>query len=157
MEHQSFEETKNFIDDMITYVKQIVDKFGVRYEGSEKRDYIFRNNTNKDALENGGAYFGFIAPYEEESGPYHDFSLVIFPSNRKGEPWLVSLGVGTLGFKNDYEQANLPGIRRSFQKIVDPNQGFIKTSFLDIESRLPVNFTGKIPHLSKILKPTGSY
>jgi 5-methylcytosine-specific restriction protein B len=155
MDHQPDADIHTLIDEIITFSKQIVKNFGAKFEGTEKKDYIFRNNTAKDALDNGGAYFGFISPEEELSGPYHDFSLVIFPANRIDDPWLISLGVGTLGFKSDYELASLPGIRRSFQKIVDPNLGFIKTSFLDIESRLPINFTERIAHLSKTIETYG--
>jgi 5-methylcytosine-specific restriction protein B len=59
--------------------------------------------------------------------------------------------VGTLGFKNDYELAALPGVRRLFSSIVSED-GFCKTSFLDIESNLPKQLKLKVPNLDKTLK-----
>src|SRR3972149_8546626 len=143
--------------DLNELVNQIIDfsisqatLFGAKQESQEKRDYVFRRNTSKEALEeDGAAYFGFISPEEESSGPYHDLSLVIFPGTKYGDPWLVALGIGTLGYKNDYELAIIPGLRRSFSKIINPQNGFLKTSFLDIESKLPKEFTQKIPGIPK--------
>ena len=155
MEHRTDNEIRTLIGEIIDYSKQQVMNFGARSEGADRKEYVFRNNTASDALESGGAYFGFIAPDEELSGPYHDFSLVIFPGKRTDDLWLISLGVGTLGFKNDYELAVIPGIRRLFQKIVDPTLGFIKTSFLDINSRLPIDFTQRIPHLAQTIGTYG--
>jgi 5-methylcytosine-specific restriction enzyme B len=133
----------------IEFVKELAENFGAKNE-DVLNDYIFRNNTKEDALNQGGAFFGFISPEEELSGPYHDVSLVIFP-DRDNKPWLISLIVGSLGFKNDYELASLPGARRLFSSIVSEN-GFCKTSFLDIESSLPKQLASKIPNLGKTLK-----
>lgn len=143
------------ITEIIDFAKEQVQLFGAKSGDDEKTSYIFRNNTNIEALEEGGAYFGFIGPEEEPSGPYHDLSLVIFPGSSIDEPWLVALGIGTLGFKSDYELAMSPGLRRYFQMIIDPQKGFIKTSFLDMSSRLPPEFTDKILGLKKTLNTYG--
>ncbi|RPJ78503.1 MAG: AAA family ATPase [Alphaproteobacteria bacterium] len=137
------------IERTIEFVKELAENFGAKNE-DVLNDYIFRNNTKEDALNQGGAFFGLISPEEEPSGPYHDLSLVIFP-DRENKPWLISLIVGSLGFKNDYELASLPGVRRLFSSIVSEN-GFCKTSFLDIESSLPKQLTSRIPNLGKTLK-----
>lgn len=137
------------IERTIEFVKELAESFGAKNE-DVLNDYIFRNNTKEDALNQGGAFFGLISPEEEPSGPYHDLSLVIFP-DRENRPWLISLIVGSLGFKNDYELASLPGVRRLFSSIVSEN-GFCKTSFLDLESSLPKQLTLKIPSLGITLK-----
>lgn len=139
----------NKIEKTIEFVKELAKNFGAKNE-DVLNDYVFRNNTKKDALNQGGAFFGLISPEEEPSGPYHDLSMVIFP-DKDNRPWLISLIVGSLGFKNDYELANLPGVRRIFSSIVSES-GFCKTSFLDIESSLPRKLTSKIPNLGKTLK-----
>ncbi len=139
----------NKIERTIEFVKELAENFGAKNE-DVLNDYIFRNNTKEDAINQGGAFFGLISPEEEPSGPYHDLSLVIFP-DREDRPWLISLVVGSLGFKNDYELAALPGVRRLFSSIVSED-GFCKTSFLDIESSLPRQFTSKIPNIDRNLK-----
>jgi Holliday junction resolvasome RuvABC ATP-dependent DNA helicase subunit len=93
-----------------------------------------------------------LYPEEEMSGPYHDFSLVIFP-NDKGLPWLICLGIGSSGFKNDYELATYPGLRRLFSKLID-NRGYYKPDFSDIETSLPKNFTetNDLLHIKNTIK-----
>jgi 5-methylcytosine-specific restriction enzyme B len=137
------------IDRCIEFVKELAENFGAKNENILS-NYIFRNYTKEEAFNQGGAFFGLISPEEETSGPYHDLSLVIFP-DKEDKPWLISLVVGTLGFKNDYELAALPGVRRLFYSIVSES-GFCKTSFLDIESNLPKQLTSKIPNLEKSFK-----
>ena len=137
------------IERTIEFVKELAANFGAK-NGDLVSDYTFRNNTKEDALNQGGAFFGLISLDEEVSGPYHDFSLVIFP-DKENNPWLISLVVGTLGFKNDYELATLPGVRRLFSSIVSEN-GFCKTSFLDIESNLLKQIKLKAPNLDKSLQ-----
>jgi len=138
----------NKIEKAIEFVQELAANFGAKSEEGIN-DYIFRNKTSKDALKQGGAFFGLISSEEEISGPYHDFSLVIFP-DEGDNPWLISLVVGTLGFKNDYELAALPGVRRLYSSIVSQD-GFCKTSFLDIETNLPGSLKSKIPDLNKSL------
>ena len=84
------EKVKNF-------VKEEAIRFGATYNPDErsKNSFLFRDNT-KDLEQS--AFFGFVEPEEQERGPYHDFSLVIFPNNSDNY-WLIGLGVGTLGFK----------------------------------------------------------
>ena len=137
------------IIDTIDYVKELAQEFGASIEDDLNKDYTFRNNTKDDALKNGGAFFGLISPDEDPSGPYHDFSYVIFPDS-DNDSWLVSLVVGSLGFKNDFEIAGLPGIRRLFTSITT-SDGFCKSSFLDIESGLPKAFRDKVPNLKKTI------
>jgi 5-methylcytosine-specific restriction protein B len=137
------------IERTIELVKELAENFGAKNKDIPNA-YTFRNNTKEDALNQGGAFFGLISPEEETSGPYHDFSLVIFP-DRDDNPWLISLVVGSLGFKNDYELAALPGARRLYSSIISQD-GFCKTSFLDIESNLPKQLKLKIPNLDKTLQ-----
>lgn len=142
----------NKIESARVFIKELAEKFGAKTEGDTSKSYIERNNTGPNALDDDGAYFGFIHPDEETKGPFHDFSLTIFPSKDR-EPWLVCLGIGSSGFKNDYELATYPGLRRLFSKLVN-NDGFCKTDFSDIESSLPKSFTSKeeLKHLKKTIQ-----
>ena len=85
-----------------------------------------------------GAYFGFIRPEEEPSGPYHDFSLVFFPQKNEDDnvtACVVALGVGSQGFANDYEIATLPWVRRLFSQLRrNEAKTYFKNDFSDIES-----------------------
>jgi hypothetical protein len=136
------------------FIKQKAEQFG----GQQGSDFIERNNTKEDAFEKGGAYFGLISPEEENQGPYHDFSIVIFPSNEENKAWLVALVVGSLGFKNDYDLASYSGLRRLFSKIVNAD-GFIKSDFSDIENGLPKEFFSRedIAHLRKAIDNSKGY
>jgi 5-methylcytosine-specific restriction endonuclease McrBC GTP-binding regulatory subunit McrB len=98
------------------------------------------------------AYFGFIHPEEEASGPFHDFSLTIFPNDQE-QPWLVCLGIGSSGFKNDYELATYPGLRRLFSKLIN-EKGFCKSDFSDLETSLPKSITGShhLQHIKNTIK-----
>ena len=99
---------------------------------------VVRNNAtgkkdNRDEFLK-GAYFGFIRDEEEPSGGYHDFSLVIFPQI-DDKACVIALGVGSLGFANDYDKASLPGVRRLFSKLRrEGSKSFFKNDFSDIES-----------------------
>ena len=94
------------IDSVREFIKEKAQDFGAKTDNEFNKPYIERNNTGHEALQDKGAYFGFIHPEEDASGPFHDFSLTIFP-NEQGKPWLVCLGIGSSGFKNDYELASL--------------------------------------------------
>jgi len=122
-------------------------EFGAEFQGE---NCFQRRNIEQAAFVNGGAFFGLVQAEEGASGPYHDFSVIVFPDN-KGLSWLVSLCVGTLGFKNDFELATLPGIRRRYKRIIS-ECGFLKTNFQDIETSLPSDFIDKVPHLAKTFK-----
>lgn len=139
----------NNIEQTIQFINELAAQFGAKNEDALAKDYVFRNNTHEDTLQNGAPFFGFISPEEANSGPYHDFSLVVFPSNDGS--WLVCIGVGTQGFQNDYDIASQPGARRLFKSIIGPH-GFCKTSFLDIETPLPRPFTANLPHLKNVFK-----
>ena len=141
----SIDTTKKFIEDEAK-------RFGAKIDAEFNKPYVLRNNTGEEALKDNGAYFGFIHPDEEVSGPFHDFSLTIFPNNQD-KAWLVCLGIGSNGFKNDYELATFPGLRRLFSKLVD-ERGFCKGDFSDIETSLPKAVAGnpELQHIKNTIK-----
>lgn len=95
---------------------------------------IIRKNLQSEAFTSGTAYFGFLNPEEETSGPYSDFSFVVFPDSVDNvTTCVICLAVGSSGFRNDYQLAALPGLRRMFLKLKGQNT-FFKASFDDIES-----------------------
>lgn len=143
------------IESIRQFIKEKAEKFGARTDQEFNKSYVERNNTGPEALQDNGAYFGFIHPEEEPSGPYHDFSFVIFPSVEEGKPWLVCLIIGSLGFKNDYELATFPGPRRLFSKLTK-EKGFCKSDFSDIETSLPKSITGN-PDLQHIKNTIRTY
>lgn len=117
-------------------VLDLAKSFGLKDKknGGSNANAIVRRNIEEKAYVGQGAYFGFINPEEEYTGAYSDFSLVIFPQKNEGK-CVVALGVGSLGFKNDLSLAALPGLRRSFLRLMENDgKSFCKTSFLDIES-----------------------
>ena len=140
------------IETIRQFIKDKAEEFGAKTTNEFNKPYVERNNTSSDALKDNGGYFGFIHPDEETSGPFHDFSLTIFPSDQN-KPWLVCLGIGSNGFKNDYELATYPGLRRLFSKIID-DDGFSKSDFSDIETSLPRSFTNseKLLHLKNTIR-----
>jgi len=140
------------IENIRQFIKKKAEQFGAKTDNEFNKPYVERNNTGTDALKDNGAYFGFIHPEEETSGPFHDFSLTIFP-NDKGKSWLVCLGIGSSGFKNDYELATYPGLRRLFSKLVD-ERGFCKSDFSDIKTSLPKSITENVDlqHIKSTIK-----
>jgi len=140
------------IENIRQFIKEKAEKFGAKTGNEFNRPYVERNNTGQEALKDNGAYFGFIHPEEEASGPFHDFSLTIFPNNHN-MPWLVCLGIGSSGFKNDYELATYPGLRRLFSKLTN-ERGFCKSDFSDIETSLPKSITGNpdLQHIKNTIK-----
>ena len=140
------------IENIRQFIKDKAVEFGAKPDTEFNKPYVERNNTGQEALEDNGAYFGFIHPEEETSGPFHDFSLTIFP-NETDKPWLVCLGIGSSGFKNDYELSTFPGLRRLFSKLIDEN-GFCKSDLSDIETSLPKSITGnsKLQHIKNTIK-----
>jgi 5-methylcytosine-specific restriction protein B len=135
------------IDRTIQYIKELTYKFGANEES-----YILRNNTNPEALNDNGAFIGIISNDEPKTGPYQDFSVVLIPSKDE-KPWLICIGVGSNGFKNDFELANSPGIRRRFVPLIS-SSGFVKSDFSDIETPLPKIYLSNenISHLKNTLK-----
>lgn len=140
------------IENIRNFIKEKAEKFGAKTGNEFNKPYVERNNTGTEALNDNGAYFGLIHPEEEISGPFHDFSLTIFP-NDQNRPWLVCLGIGSSGFKNDYELATYPGLRRLFSKITN-ERGFCKSDFSDIETSLPKSITGSLDlqHIKNTIK-----
>jgi hypothetical protein len=140
------------IENIRNFIKTKAEEFGAKTNNEFNKPFIERNNTNANALKDDGAYFGFIHPEEEPSGPFHDFSLTIFP-NDQNKPWLVCLGIGSSGFKNDYELATYPGLRRLFSKLTN-ERGFCKSDFSDIETSLPKSLTGNpdLQHIKNTIK-----
>lgn len=140
------------IENIRQFIKEKAEQFGAKTDNEFNKPYVERNNTGQEALKDNGAYFGFIHPEEEASGPFHDFSLTIFP-NDQDKPWLVCLGIGSSGFKNDYELATYPGLRRLFSKLTD-ERGFCKSDFSDIETSLPKSITGSLDlqHIKNTIK-----
>ena len=99
-----------------------------------KGNAIVRKNISSEAYTNGSAFFSIISEEEDTSGPFSDFSFTVFPEETLGT-CVVTLGVGSSGFKNDYQLASLPGLRRFFLKLsTNDNRTFFKTSFSDIET-----------------------
>ncbi|MDR2653580.1 MAG: AAA family ATPase [Prevotellaceae bacterium] len=141
------------IDNIKEFIEEKAEEFGAKTDVEFNKSYILRNNTGPEALKDDGAYFGFIHAEEETSGPYHDFSLVIFPTTIPNKPWLICLGVGSSGFKNDYELATYPGLRRLFSKLIN-DKGFCKSDFSDIETGLPKTFTNNsdLQHIKNTIK-----
>jgi len=125
------------IKNALEFIRQKAAEFGANNDKEFNKSYIERNNTKLNVLKEKGAFFGFIHPEEESGGQFHDFSLTIFPCI-ENKPWLVCLGIGSNGFKNDYELATYPGVRRLFSKLIN-EKGFCKSDFTDIETSLPKN------------------
>ncbi|MBN9296297.1 MAG: AAA family ATPase [Filimonas sp.] len=140
------------IENIRQFVKEKAEQFGARTDNNFNKSYVERNNTGQEALKDNGAYFGFIHPEEEASGPFHDFSLTIFPNDQQ-RPWLVCLGIGSNGFKNDYELATYPGLRRLFSNLINES-GFCKSDFSDIETSLPKSITKRddLQHIKNTIK-----
>ena len=140
------------IETIRQFIKEKAEQFGAKTDSEFNKSYVERNNTGQEALQDNGAFFGFIHPEEGPSGPFHDFSLTIFPS-AENKSWLVCLGIGTQGFKNDNELATFPGLRRLFSHLVNEN-GFCKSDFSDIESPLPKSITGRLDlqHLKRTFR-----
>lgn len=121
--------------------------------GARDKSYTERKNVDKSFEENGsGAYLGFVQSGEENKGPYSDFSFIIFPSDKECTKLVVTLCVGSLGFKNDYGLATYPGLRRLYQKIIN-DMGYCKTDFSDIETVLPKKYIDKLdsPYLKNTI------
>lgn len=141
------------IQRVISYVKDTASKFGAKPDS-----YVFRNNANSGPDDQNRAYFGFVQPDEAPNGAYHDFSLVLFPGGVDTK-WIVELGVGSSGFKNDFDLATFPGLRRLFATLVDQANGFCKSDFSDIETKLPRAFARRddLAHLSNTVDYYSKY
>lgn len=141
------------IQDVIDFVKTRAAEFGAK-----PTSYVFRNNAQNGPDDENRAYFGLIQPDEAPSGAYHDFSLVLFPGG-PNQKWIVEVGVGSSGFKNDFELATFPGFRRLFASLIEPENGFCKSDFSDIETKLPNSFAKRddLRHLSNTVEYYSKY
>lgn len=104
-------------------------------EGKKKQNAVIRKNIGYG--DNNVRYFAFINQVEAISGPYSDFSLVFFPAGDAEDKYVMTLGIGSEGFRNDYELATTPGLRRLFLKLLpgdDIHNPFCKPNFTDIET-----------------------
>ena len=75
--------------------------------GRKKQNVVIR--TNLVNVDGNVQYFGFINPIEAPSGPYSDFSLVFLPTGKE-DIYVMSIGVGSEGFRNDYDLAKFVDI-----------------------------------------------
>ena len=117
-------------------VKEKAIDFGMKEKGIRGANAIVRENLECQAFSDGKAFFGFIRIEEENSGVYSDFSFVVFPDNCEHvENCVICLGVGSQGFKNDFQLALRPGIRRHFIQLAN-EQSFFKSDFSDISDAL---------------------
>jgi len=111
-----------------------------------------KQNNREEYLK--GAYFGFIRDEEEYSGAFHDFSLAIFPQI-DDKACVIALGVGSLGFLNDYDIASLPWVRRMFSKLRrEGRKTYFKNDFSDIETSsldLMTEIKNNYPDLKKVI------
>lgn len=135
------------IKQTIEKIKKQAEEFGMLLKDSEsgrkKQNAVWRNNT-KEITSNSNAYFGIIREGEAPSQSYSDLSLVFFPSFSDNSKILMALTVGSEGFRNDYEIAIQPGLRRSFSKLLPPKDHiiFCKRDFADISKKIDVQTDG---------------
>jgi hypothetical protein len=138
------------INELIAFIENEARRFGaITDQNDPNRSYILRNNARDGYSDENKAYVGLVQPDELPSGQYHDFSFTVMPGTNS-LPWLVTICVGSLGFKNDYELAAFPGLRRFFAPLVDGN-GICKSDFSDIETPLPKEFVkrAELAHLKR--------
>lgn len=124
------------------------------YIKNPKGNAIIREKMEASDFSDGSAFFAFISNEEEPAGLYSDFSFVVFPDNKECvKQCVVCLGVGSSGFRNDFQLASLPGLRRLFLKLKTEN-AYFKTSFEDIESTssdLLNEIKGNFPLLQSVI------
>lgn len=129
-------------EEFFTYCLDLAAKFGIKIDdNARKKNAVVRKNFN---FSDGGApFFAFINPEETAGSTYADFSLVFFPGGEDDHTYTMAIGVGTEGFKNDYELAKNPGLRRLFLKLLPQGNeyhSFCKPKFTDIESSILSDF-----------------
>lgn len=128
-------------EEFFTYCLDLAAKFGIKIDdNARKKNAVVRKNFN---FSDGGApFFAFINPEETAGSTYADFSLVFFPGGEDDHTYTMAIGVGTEGFKNDYELAKNPGLRRLFLKLLPQGNeyhSFCKPKFTDIETSRLIN------------------
>ncbi len=125
----------------IEHIKEKATKLGMRLEDKSsrlKKNAVWRNNTSEISSDS-NSYFGIIREGEPSSQSYSDLCLVFFPSYEYPSKLLMALGVGSEGFRNDYELAIKPGLRRSFLKLLPYDEKYItfcKRQFSDTTNRV---------------------
>ena len=150
----------NSVEELKERVVEIAKEYGFKKKENESSDgnAILRVNL-KD--EQGANFFGFIRPEESFKELYSDLSLVFF-TRHDTSSFFISLGVGSLGFTNDYELACQPGLRRKFLRLlkgetfvsIKPNLSDIEQPSEDFEkfvSNNCIQFTPIVRKYSKYL------
>lgn len=138
-------------EEFFNHCIEVATSFGMveRREGRKKQNVVIRKNF---ALgEDNVQYFAFINPVEATSGPYSDFSLVFLPTGSEDDKFVMSIGVGSEGFRNDYELATNPGLRRKFLKMLPGGEEyypFCKPKFTDIETAVDFSAVEKATNIS---------
>ena len=130
-------------EELSEYIKEKAISFGAKFESAPRspKNAVFRG----DSIKADPPFIGIIRPEENMSNRYRDISLVAFPSKDDNETEvLISLTVGTEGYKNDIEYATIPYLRRLFLPLIIDDKSCCKTQFIDIEHHLD--------QLSKIAK-----
>lgn len=95
-----------------------------------KSNYIPRCDPNDEKA----PFFALIRPEEQTSGAYSDLSYVIFPDDAGDvKKCLVTICVGSNGFRYDYDNARLPWWRREFMTL---DGAICKVKYSNIESTL---------------------
>ena len=107
-------DVRDLFDDVVTKAKEfgLIAKNEGRNVVDPKGNAVIRNNLLDQSFSDGSAYFGFINSEEETAGSYSDLSFVIFPDASDAKTCVVSLVVGSSGFRSDYQLASLPGLKR---------------------------------------------
>ena len=111
-------------------------KFGLKEGKGNTSNAVVRSNITAESFDKGGAYFGYIRPEEDLTGPYHDVSFVVFP--QKSGSCVIAITVGSSGFQRDYDLVSIPWLRRLYRKLMNPDRrSFLKNDFSNIESAIP--------------------
>lgn len=117
-------------------VNEEAKKFGLKEGKGNTSNAVVRSNITAESLDKGGAYFGYIRPEEDLTGPYHDVSFVVFP--QKSGSCVIAIAVGSSGFQRDYDLVSIPWLRRLYRKLMSPDRrSFLKNDFSNIESAIP--------------------
>ena len=117
-------------------VNEEAKKFGLKEGKGNTSNAVVRSNITAESFGKGGAYFGYIRPEEDLTGPYHDVSFVVFP--QKSGPCVIAIAVGSSGFQRDYDLVSIPWLRRLYRKFMNPDRrSFLKNDFSNIESAIP--------------------
>lgn len=81
------------IENIRKFIKEKAVEFGARIDIEFNKSYVERNNTGREALNDNGAYFGFIHPDEETSSDDYKNYLLKFGTISFGNTELTGLNV----------------------------------------------------------------